>query len=304
MNTKSKGILYLAILSLIWGASFLLIKIAVGSITPLALATARMAIGAICLYLFLKIRGGGMPRIGREWIPFVVLGVSYALLPNILISLGEKSMSSGLTSVLNSTVPIMTVILAHFLVDEQLTADRAIGIAAGFAGVVIVLLPDLGSSAKTSLMGPIAILVASLSIALATIYARKYLKGVPPVITSTGMMATATIMGLPLVVIFEKPLQMRPSTESLLAMVALGVFCSAIAYLLYYWMVANQGATYASLVMFTQPVVAVILAAIVMANTVKLTTIVGMVIILASLAIMNGFLDRLFHRPARPSSAS
>ncbi len=304
MNTKSKGILYLAILSLIWGASFLLIKIAVGSITPLALATARMAIGAICLYLFLKIRGGGMPRIGREWIPFVVLGVSYALLPNILISLGEKSMSSGLTSVLNSTVPIMTVILAHFLVDEQLTADRAIGIAVGFVGVVIVLLPDLESSGKASLMGPIAVILASLTMALATIYARKYLKGVSPAITSTGMMATATIMGLPLVIIFERPLQMRPSTESLLALVALGVFCSAIAYLLYYWMVANRGATYASLVMFTQPVVAVILAAIVAANVVSLTVIVGMVIILLSLAIMNGFLDRLFHHPAKTSSAS
>ena len=304
MNTKSKGMLYLAILSLIWGASFLLIKLAIESITPLALATARMAVGAICLYLFMKVRGDGMPRIGREWIPFVVLGVSYALLPNILISIGEKSMSSGLTSVLNSTVPIMTVILAHFLVDEQLTADRAIGIAVGFVGVIIVLLPDLGSSAKTSLMGPIAVVLASLSIALATIYARKYLKGVPPIKTSTGMMATATIIGLPLVVIFEKPLQMRPSTESLLALVALGIFCSAIAYLLYYWMVANRGATYASLVMFTQPVVAVILAAIVMASTVKLTTIVGMVIILLSLAIMNGFLDRLFHHPAKTSSAS
>lgn len=304
MNTKSQGMLYLAILSVIWGASFLLIKIAVGSIPPFALATARMAVGAICLYLLLKIRGDGMPRIGREWIPFVVLGVSYALLPAILISIGEKSMSSGLTSVLNSTVPIMTVILAHFLVDEQLTADRAIGIAAGFVGVVIVLLPDLGSTSKASLMGPIAVFLASLLIAVATIYARKYLKGVSPIVTSTGMMATAAIMGLPLAIIFEQPLQMRPSTDSLLALVALGVFCSAIAYLLYYWLVANRGATYASLVMFTQPVVAVILAAIVVADTVPLTTIVGMAIILLSLAIMNGFLDRLFHHPAMTSSAS
>jgi drug/metabolite transporter (DMT)-like permease len=304
MGTRSKGMVYLAILSLIWGASFLLIKIAVESIPPLPLATARMAVGAICLYLFLKIRGDGMPRIGKEWVPFLVLGVSYALLPAILISYGEKSMSSGLTSVLNSTVPIMTVILAHFLVDEQLTTDRAIGIAVGFIGVIMVLLPALGGGVQASLTGPIAVVLAALLIALATIYARKYQKGVPPVKTSTGMMATAAIVGLPLVVIFEEPLRMRPSTESLLALVALGVFCSAIAFLLYYWLVANRGATYASLVMFTQPPVAIILAAIFLGSVVKWTTIAGMAIILLSIAIMDGFLDRLFHHSAKTSSAS
>jgi drug/metabolite transporter (DMT)-like permease len=162
----------------------------------------------------------------------------------------------------------------------------------------------MGGGVQASLTGPIAVVLASLLIALATIYARKYLKGVPPVKTSTGMMATAAIVGLPLVVLLEEPVQMRPSTESLLALVALGVFCSAIAFLLYYWLVAKRGATYASLVMFTQPPVAIILAAVFLGSVVRWTTMAGMAIILLSIAIMDGFLDRLFHHPAKTSSAS
>ena len=303
-KASPKAMLYLAVLSIIWGGSFLLIKISSETIPPLAFATGRMAIGAVCLYLFLKIQGDDMPRIGKAWIPFLVLGVFNALLPATLLSYAEDEISSGLTSVLNSTVPIMTVILAHFLADEKLTIDRAVGIIVGFVGVVIVLLPDLTSGMKTNVMGPIAVLVASLFMALTAIYARRFLRNVAPAKTATGMMATAAIVGLPLSFVFEKPLQMRPSTDSLLSLVALGVFCSAIAYLLYYWLIANRGATYASLVMFTQPPVAIIFGAIFMGTVVQSTTIVGMAVILLCISIMDGFLDKLFKRLTKPSLAA
>jgi drug/metabolite transporter (DMT)-like permease len=300
-KASSKAILYLALLSLTWGGSFLLIKIASETIPPLAFATARMAIGALCLYLFLKVRGDGMPRIGRAWIPFLVLGVFHALLLSALLSFAEHEISSGLTSVLNSTAPIMTVILAHFLADETLTTDRVVGIMVGFVGVIIVLLPGLRASSSTNVSGTVAVLLVALFIALTAIYARRFLKNVAPAKTATGMMATAAIVGLPLTFIVEKPLQMSPSKESLISLVVLGAFCSALAFLLYYWLIANRGATYASLVQFTQPPLAIIFGAIFMGTLVQWTTIVGGAIILLCIAIMDGFLDRLFHKPAKPS---
>jgi len=300
---KKKGTLYLAALSIIWGGSFLLIKIASETIPPLAFATARMAIGAVCLYLFLKIKGDGMPRIGRAWIPFLVLGVFHALLLSALLSFAEDQISSGLTSVLDSTSPIMTVILAHFLVDETLTIDRAVGIIVGFVGVIIVLLPGLRASSSTNVSGTIAVLLSALFIALTAIYARRFLKNVAPAKTVTGMMATAAVVGLPLTFIFEKPLQMSPSKESLISLVVLGSFCSALAFLLYYWLIANRGATYASLVQFTQPPLAIIFGAIFMGTLVQSTTIVGGAIILLCIAIMDGFLDKLFKRPEKAPSS-
>ena len=302
MIAKSKGMLYLALLSVIWGASFLLIKIAGQSFPPLALATGRMVIGAVCLFFFLKAQGGGMPRISRVWVPFLLLGIFNALIPIALLSFAETEISSGLTAVLNSTVPIITVILAHFLVDERLTTDKTIGIIIGFSGTLIVLIPNLSNGTSTSITGLIAVLLASLFIALSTIYARKYLKDVPPAQTATGMMASAAVVGFPLMLIFENPDQISPAGDDILALFALGIICSAVAYLLYYWLVANRGATYASLVMFTQPALALIFSAIFIDASVQWTTILGMAVILLCIAIMDGFLDRFF-KSKKPSTA-
>lgn len=304
MTTKQQGMLYLAILSVLWGASFLLIQIASKSMPPLAFASARMLIGAVALYAFIRVQGQEMPRIGRVWFAFLVLGLFNALLPAALFAFAEKEISSGLTSVLNSTVPIMTVILAHFLTDEVLTADRAVGVGVGFAGVLIVLLPTLDSGMASGASGPIAVLLASLFMALAAIYAHKYLKGIDPAKTATGMMATAAFAGIPLTLLFENPAAIRPTRESLIALAVLGVLCSAIAFLLYYWLIANRGATFASLVMFTQPPLAIIFAAIFVGTTVQWTTIAGMIVILLCIAIMNGFFDRFLRQPheAKPKA--
>jgi len=185
-----------------------------------------------------------------------------------------------------------------------LTTQRAIGITVGFIGVIIVLLPELQGGIHANWTGSGVILLSSLSIALATIYARKNLKDVPPMKTATGMLATAAVVGLPLTIVFERPLQIRPSTASILAFVALGVVCSAIIYLLYYWLVANRGATYASLVMITRPIPAIVLGAIFMGATLQWSTIGGMAVILLCIAIMDGFLDRFFHKPTKAPSTT
>ncbi len=290
---KATGHVNLAILSVLWVRRFAhpdrqQIH------APLAFASARSH-RAVALYAFIRVQGQEMPRIGGSGLRFWSSAVQCPAPAPVRVC--REGDSSGLTSVLNSTVPIMTVILAHFLTDEVLTADRAVGVGVGFAGVLIVLLPTLDSGMASGASRPIAVLLASLFMALAAIYARKYLKGVDPAKTATGMMATAAIAGIPLTLLFENPAAIRPTHESLIALAVLGVLCSAIAFLLYYWLIANRGATFASLVMFTQPPLAIIFAAIFVGTTVQWTTIAGMIVILLCIATMNGFFDRFRRKP-------
>lgn len=296
MPVKTKGLLYLALLSIIFGSTFLLIKLAVESIPPIALTTGRMAIGALCVYIFLRIRGGRMPPIGREWLHFLFLGIFNALIPYTLLFFAETEISSGLTAILVSMMPIFTVLIAYLWIGEPLTRDKSISVVLGFIGVIIILLPTLLGGMKANLIGSAAALLVALITAFTIIYIHKYLKDVSPAITVTGMMAIAAILGLPLVIIFENPAQIKPTPESLLALVVMGIISSAIGMMLFFWLIANRGPSYASLVRFTSPPVAVLLAAEFMDAVVQWTTIAGMLFILLSIAIMTGYMDRFLWR--------
>ncbi len=305
MTIKARGILYLAIGSILFGSVYLLIKIAGETIPPMALATGRAGVAAVCVYVFLRLQGDNMPRIGKAWIPFLILGIFNALGPVSLMAFGEEHISSGLASVLSSTTPIMTVILAHFLIDETLTLEKGIGVVVGFTGVLIVLLPRLGQGADFSLIGALAILLAALLIAVSAIYVRRHLSDVPPAKLVVGMTSCAAAVGLLVTFIFENPAQIRPSTEGILAWLALGALCSAVGWLLFFWLVANRGATFATLVLFVQPPIAILLGAVVMGTVVGWPTIIGMAVILLSVAIMDGLLDSPFKRgPQAPSTAT
>ena len=296
MPVKTKGLLYLALLSIIFGSTFLLIKLAEKSIPPIAITTGRMAIGALCTYVFLRIRGERMPPIGREWLHFLFLGAFSALIPYTLLSFAETEISSGLTAVLVSMMPILTVLIAYLWIGEPLTRDKSISVVLGFIGVIIILLPTLLGGMKANLIGSSAALLVALITAFSTIYIHKYLKDVSPAVTVTGMMAIAAILGLPLVIIFENPAQIKPTPESLLALVVMGILSSAIGMMLYFWLIANRGPAYASLVRFTSTPVAVLLAAEFMDAAVQWTTIAGMLFILLSIAIMTGYMDRFLWR--------
>jgi drug/metabolite transporter (DMT)-like permease len=289
---RSKSIVYLSALGLIWGASFLFIKVCIETTPLLTFIAGRMAMGATILYLVLRVRGEDMPRFGKMWLHFLVVGLLNALVPYGLIAWGEGRISSGLAAILNGTQPIFTVLLAHYVIsDERLSLSKVVGIIVGFIGVVIVMSPDLGRGVTFNWLGQLAVLGASLSYASAMIYVRKNLRGAPAMKTAVGMLTSGCVLTLPLIILTENPLAIRPSLEAVGSWAALGVMGTAVAYLFYYWLIDNAGATYASLVTFTLPPLGVFWGAIILGEQVSWAALAGLVVIALSILAVNGYLD-------------
>lgn len=284
--------LFLCILGLIWGASFLFIKVCVESIPLFTFIAGRMGMGAVVLYLLLRVRGDDMPRLGEAWGRFLVAGLLNALIPYALIAWGERHISSGLAAILNGTTPIFTVLIAHYATsDERLSVSKIVGVVMGFAGVVIVMSPELVKGVTFDWLGQLAILVACLNYALAIIYVRKNLRGVPAIETSIGMLSSGFVLTLPFVLLTENPLAIRPSLAAVGSWVALGVMGTAVAYLFYYWLIEHAGATYASLVTFTLPPMGVFWGAVILGEQASWAALAGLVVIALSILAVNGYLD-------------
>lgn len=297
MTVKSKSLVLLALLSVIWGSYFLLIEIADDSFPPLTIASVRLAIGAAVLYPLLSMQGQRLPKLGKAWGPLLVIGIFEALLTTMLVSLGESHISSALASVLFSTMPIFTVIVGYLWWSRPVTRNKVFGVLIGFFGALIVLGPSLRSGAGSGLLlvGAFAILMASLSKAFAALYSHRVLDGIEPVVVATGMMASAAAISLPLMFVLENPLQLRPSTESLLALITIGL-ASAAGFLIFFWLIKHRGPTFASIVRFNEPPIAILLAIVFTGGTLQPSTVIGMIVILLCVAVINGYLDPLTTR--------
>jgi len=290
---KSKAVLYLLILGIIWGASFLFIKICVTSIPLFTFVSGRMLMGSCVLYVLLRLQGDRMPPIGPAWLPFLVIGFFNALVPYGLIAWGEQHISSGLAAILNATTPLFTVLIAHYFIsDERLTIGRIFGIILGFLGIVAVMWPALEGGVVFDLWGQVAVVGGSLSYAIAIVYARKRLQGVTPVKTSIGMLASGFVMTLPLVVLLENPLAIHPPLEAWASWAMLGIFGTALAYLFYYWLVSHAGATYTSVVTFLLPPMGVFWGALLLGERIEWLQAFGSVVIILSIMLVNGYLKR------------
>ena len=292
MDIGKKSLLYLILLSLIWGGTYMLIKLADRTLTPLTFTTGRTLIGAVILYLYLRAQGQTLPPIGRAWVPLVVMGIFGLLAPVLLIAYGEESVSGGFAAVLLSTVPIITVLIAHFTISEHLTTEKLVGVILGLVGATIVVLPDLTSGIEVGLWGIILLLIVAVLRAATTVYARADLADITPLVLATGMTIVGAVVSVPLSFVLEHPMSLRPSTESLAAMIASGILCSAIAYPMYYWLVANRSATYASLVSAIRPVIAVLYSVVFMGVAMRWTTLAGMVVLVFCIAVMNGYFGK------------
>ncbi len=215
------------------------------------------------------------------------MGVLNSVLPYTLITWGETRISSGLAAILVGAMPIFTVVLAHGLTrDEKITPLKLTGILVGFGGVVVLFLPDLVRGAAFSLLGGLAVVAAAISYALAAIQARKHLQGVPHVTAALGQMITASLILLPGSLLIDQPWTLQPSPASLASLFILAVVGTAFAYLMYYWLIENVGATRTSLVTYVSPVIAVLLGALVLSEPLEWTTFVGLVLIIVGVGLV------------------
>ena len=253
------------ILSAIWGSSFLFIKLGLlGGMGPLTLVMLRLLLGAAAMALLAWKLGEHLPPGWRIiGVIFLVALVNNAL-PFSLITWGEQHIPSSLTAILNSSVPLFTVVISHFaLSDERFTWSRVAGVTMGFLGVFILFAPDLLTQGLSgAVVGQLAIVLATLGYATGSVITRKYLQGVPSATLAALQLGFALLWMLPPVLLWEKPWTLQPTALAWFSVLWLGFLSTGLAYFIFFQLIKSIGATPTTLVTYVIPVFAVIFGVI------------------------------------------
>src|SRR3990172_2553716 len=285
------------LLGLIWGSSFLWIKIAVSEIGPFTLVAFRLLFGLLGLLAVVRLQGRPFPRSRRLLLPYIFMGVFNTAIPFTLISWGETRIDSGLASILNGTVPLFTIVIAHFwLHDEKITLPRIAGLLVGFVGVVVLVSRDIGPQGLVgNLWGQVAVIGGSVCYAVAITFSRKHLRNQPPVLQSTMILLVAdALLWLTVPIVrrvapgIESPLHVIPVLPlTWFAIAWLGLLGSCLAYLLFFYLINSWGPTRASLVTYVFPVIGLVLGIIFLKEVVDWQLVVGPLLVVAGIVVVN-----------------
>ncbi len=284
---KAKHWFVFLLLGGIWSSSFLWIKIAVQEIGPITLVAFRVLFGLLFGIIVIFIQRPQLPRTFREWFPVLLLGISNVAIPFFLISWGEQAIDSAVAAILDATVPLFAIVIAHLaLHDDKITFHKTLGLLVGFAGVVILMSKDLGASASP-LLGQGAVVLASMFYAGSSVYARKTTENVPSVMRSVGpLMSSTAVMWLATFTV-EQPLRMPHLPITWIALLWLGILGSGFAFILNYYLIHEIGPTRTTMVTYLFPLGGVILGVTFLGEQLGWQVLVGGALIVASLAVAN-----------------
>jgi len=298
MNAKGWGLLLL--LALLWGSSFFFYKILVAVLTPVTVVLGRVGIAAVAMNLWLLATGRHVPLSHGRWRRFLLLGFLNNVLPFILIAWGETRIESGLASILNATSPVFMVAVAHWgTEDEKLSWAKSAGIVLGILGVMVLVGRDAFGGSR-NIWGELAVVAASCAYGFGGVYSRRF-KDLPPLVAATGQVSGGAVILLPLALLVDHPWNLpMPDTGAWASLFAIALVNTALAYFVYYRMLASAGVTYISLVTFLIPVIALFLGAAFLGERVTMQALAGMAIIALGLAAIDGRLLRL--RGLKPRS--
>ena len=276
-------------LALIWGASFLAMRIALDEIGPLTAVSHRVVWAALLLWVWVWLRGYALPRGAAIWIGFLGMGILNNAIPFTLMAWGQLHIPTGLTAILNAATAIFGVIAAAiFFADERLTLRRAAGVLLGFAGVTTAIGPGALLSFDVTSLAQLAVIAGTVSYALAGVWARKRLRGLRPEVAAAGMLTVSSVVMLPLAWAVEgRPsLDLRPETWAAIGYFA--VVATALAFLLYYRVLAMVGAGNLMLVTLLIPPVAIVLGAWVRDEALSGRAYAGFAVLALGLALLDG----------------
>ncbi|MES2443862.1 MAG: DMT family transporter [Pseudomonadota bacterium] len=282
-------------LSVLWGGSFFFIALALRGFQPLTLIFLRVALAASLLWLVLRATGGRMPRGAALWRSLLVLALLNNVLPFALFAWAQTQISGGLASIVNATTPIWGVIVAHlFTRDEKATPNKVAGVVLGFAGVALMVGGDALGGLGGHVLPQLACVAATLCYAFAGVYGRRFSEiGVTPLAISAGSLAMAAAVLLPVMLAFDAPWRAAmPGATAWAALAGLVIFSSALAYVLFYRLLASAGATNSMLVTFLIPVTAIVLGSLVLGEVLAPQDFAGMGLIALGLVAVDGRLPR------------
>ena len=276
----------LAILSILWGGSFLFVELALAGFGTLTIVWARVAGAAALLALWIWLGGTGFPKGRMVWVALGVMGILNNVVPFTLIVLAQGQIEGGLAAIVNATTPLWTVIVAHlFTADERITPAKALGLALGFGGVLVIAGGGAGQVAAIA-----ACLGAALSYGFAGVWVRRFKPmGLQPLQVAFGMLTSSSVILLPFWLTLDPPwTQSLPMAGPVVAVAALALLSTALAYILYFRLLASAGATMLSLVTFLIPASALALGIGFLGEVILPQHYLGLALILAGLLAMDG----------------
>jgi drug/metabolite transporter (DMT)-like permease len=284
---KAKHWLVFILLGAIWSSSFMWIKIAVQEVGPMTLVALRVSFGLLFGMAVIAIQRIKLPHSFKAWLPLFLLGLTNLAIPFFLISWGEKSIDSGIAAILDATVPLFTILLAHFLLhDDKITAPKLVGLLVGFGGIVVLMSKDIGAS-PSSLLGQAAVILASVFYAISAVYARRMTEETPGILRSAGPLVSATAVMWLGTLVFESPVKLPQMGITWLALAFLGVLGSGLAFVLLYYLIHEIGPTRSTMVTYLFPLGGVILGVTILHEQLTWQVLAGGAFIVASLAIAN-----------------
>lgn len=299
MKMSTSAWIMLIALSLLWGSSFFLVEIALQGFPVMVLVTLRVAIAAIVLWCIVALSSAAVPRSMSVWSSFLLMGILNNILPFSLIVWGQTEITSSLAAILNATTPLFAVLIAAiWLHDEPVTPGKITGLLLGFLGVVIMIGADTIREIGSDVLAQLAVVLASCSYALATAFGRRFAAlGIAPTVSAA---CQVTMSGLLLVLFVTVTSGWSAITVATtvpwLAVIALAVLSTALAYVLYFNILATAGATNLTLVTFLIPVTAIALGVLVLHERLQATDYLGLFLIVFALVAIDG---RLLSRPQR-----
>lgn len=280
----------LLLLGTIWGSSYLFIKVVVGEVPVLTLVAGRLLLSTAVMWLLLPLLRYTFPRSRKLWGAYAVMGFLSGTLPYVLISWGEKYIPSGLAALLQSTMPIFTVLIAYFWGgrDERMSLTMILGVIIGFVGVGVLLLPDLREGLRSSLWGQLAVVVSSVSYAGSAVFARRYIRGQPPLVSAMGQLTMGALFTLPLALAVDRPFDLSPSLPATASWLALSILGTVVAYVIYYALIERKSATFVSTVTYIIPVNGLILGSLVLGEPLTWILLLSLALILAGVLLVRG----------------
>ncbi len=277
----------LVLLGAIWGSSFFLIKITLETVSPITLTAFRLFFAFLTLTALVFVLGKKFPTDLRTWRRYIVIAVTGNIVPFILISWGELHIESGMAAILMSVVPLTALIVAHFWTDdEKMSLPKIIGTLVGFAGVILLVGPEVLEGLGDSVLGQLAVAFASFCYGATSVYARKTgLVKLDPIVNGSAILLCAAIMAIPMAFILEDPLALDPSLKSVGALISLAVLSTAIAYIILYYLLGTAGANFTALNNYLVPVFGMVWGFVFLSESYDTEAFVALAIILFGIII-------------------
>lgn len=273
----------LVLLALMWGSSFTFIKIGVHAYSPLVVACGRLSFAALVLWCFALIRKSDMPKGRRAWISTFMVALIGNAIPFFLISFGETKVDAGLAAILMSTVPLTTVVLAHFFThDEKLSSGKVVGVILGTIGVIVLVGPETLSGLGGEFLFQLAILVAAVGYAISSLVARN-LRDQPRIGSTAVILTFAALILMPFTMFIDQPWKMDWNLQAALSIMYLGMFPTGIAMFLILQIIAVAGASFLVFNNYLVPAVGVVISFIVLGEVPQPNALIALAIILGGI---------------------